>query len=55
MVGFFAKHDNNTAISTRANSGSAVRINFVDNVSNSDVTANNVKGIINASLWCYSC
>jgi len=44
--GFFAKHDNNTAISTRANSGSAVRINFVDNVSNSDVTANNVKGII---------
>jgi hypothetical protein len=44
--GFFAKHDNNTAISTTANSGSAVRINFVDNVSNSDVTANNVKGII---------
>ena len=44
--GFFAKHDNNTAISTRANSGSAVRINFVDNISNSDVTANNVKGII---------
>ena len=44
--GFFAKHDNVTAIASQAISGSAARINFVANTSNSDVTANNVKGII---------
>ena len=43
--GFFAKHDNVTAISTTSVSGSDTSINFVANTSNTDPTANNVRGI----------
>jgi len=44
-AGFFCKHNNNTGMSLTDSDGSGVRLNFVANMTSTNLPANNVRGV----------